>query len=710
MPIRWKLLILLLLIALVPLVVLSRLQRRATARLGEELAARIRNTLADDAKVQLRHLVDDYGTILRRDRETVELALHVQAREVEKCLAAEPPQEYPPVYFSRDFDVGGGAPPDLVLSPKHFVAPGGAEATPMPVTYSDQVFKLAPGVALKDVAEDMARLAKMLPTYQFLTSEHPELFYWNYTSLESGVHSSFPGHGGYPQEYDPRKRTWYRKAAREGELAWDGPAVDASSLRILMTAAMPVRGPDGAPAGVTAIDVPLRDMLDRLKLPADWATEATVLLVVLGPDANTGEVAPMVFAQEDYRRNERRWDLPIARERLDSGDKEKLGKMVAQMKRLEAGVQRMRYKGREALWVYGLSHGSGVYLVVIAPYDRIVAGAVNAETYVLDRTLKQLELTGTVLLGVIVIVAVIAFFVSRKITKPVRRLAHAARLLAAGNFHARADVTGRDELAEMGRTFNEMVPHLQDNLRMRESLTLAMEVQQNLLPAGPPQVSGLDVAGSSDFCEETGGDYYDFLDFSRLSPHRLGVAVGDVTGHGIAAALLMATARALLRSHAAHPHALAKMIADINNHLTADTPVGRFMTLFYMLIDRQEEKLSWVSAGHDPAVIYIPATDSFDELGGGGIPLGIEPEYAYSAFDRDGLEPGQVIVIGTDGIWDTRNGGGLRFGKDALRQVIRRHARGSAEDIRRAITDALADFRRSQPQEDDITLVVIKVG
>ncbi len=710
MAIRWKLLILLLLTALVPLAVLSLLQRRTTARLGDELAARIRNTLADDAELQLRHLIDDYRTILRHDQEIIELALQAQAREVEKRLAAEPPQEYPRVYFSRDFDVGGSAPPNLVLSPKHFMAPGGAEATPMPVTYSDQVFKLAPGVALKDVAQDVARLTKVLPIYQFLTKEHPELFYWNYTSLESGVHTSFPGHGGYPPEYDPRKRTWYRKAVEQGTLTWDGPVVDASSLRLLMTAAVPVRYPDGSLAGVTAIDVPLRDMLGGVGLPAEWAAEAAVLLVTFIPDAATGEIAPVIVAQEDYHRRERRWDMPITAEPLDSDDKDTLGKMVARMQQLEAGVQRMPYKGRESLWVYGRLSRSDVYLVVIAPYDHIVAEAVNAETYVLDRTLEQLQLAGTVLVGVIVIVGIIAFFVSRTITRPIRRLAHAARHLAAGDFQARADVTGRDELAQMGRTFNEMVPQLQDNLRMRQSLTLAMEVQQNLLPAGPPQVSGLDVAGSSDFCDETGGDYYDFLDLSKLTPHRLGVAVGDVTGHGIAAALLMATARALLRSHAAHPHTLAKMIADINNHLTADTPVGQFMTLFYMVIDRQQKNLSWVSAGHDPAMIYTPATDSFSELGGADIPLGIEAEYAYSAFDRDGLEPGQVIVIGTDGIWDTRNANGARFGKDALREVVRRHADRSADDISRAITDALADFRQAQPQEDDVTLVVIKIA
>jgi sigma-B regulation protein RsbU (phosphoserine phosphatase) len=236
-----------------------------------------------------------------------------------------------------------------------------------------------------------------------------------------------------------------------------------------------------------------------------------------------------------------------------------------------------------------------------------------------------------------------------------------------------------------------------------------MQVQKNLLPQTPPRVAGLDIAGATIFCDETGGDYYDFLDLSKLGLHRLGVAVADVTGHGVSAALLMATARALLRSHAIQPGNLGRILGDINGHMTADTPAGDFTTLFYAVIDVAQRTIRWANAGHDPAILYDPAADRFQELGGAGIPLGIEAEYTYRELRHNSLGPGQIIVIGTDGIWETRNARGRQFGKEALREVIRTQANRPAQELANDITDSLAAFRGTAPQEDDVTMVVIKV-
>ena len=708
MGIRAKLLILMLVIALVPLIVISRLQRNAAARLGNRLAAQVRRTLAEDATLQLQQLVNDSGLLLRRDREIIEQALRTQAREVENCLASDAPAERPRVYVARDFDVDGAQVPGLAPSPKHFLARGEAGATPMPVTYREQVFKLAPGVQLADVADDVARLAGMVPTYRFVAEEHPDLFYWNYTALESGVHSSYPGHGGYPDDYDPRQRPWYRQAMESEGLIWSGPMVDASSRRLIMTAALRVNGRDGKPAGVTAIDIPLSDLLSRVELPAEWAPEANILLVRIGSPDNRADRTPYVIAREVYQRRARRWEVSIDLKPLESDGTAKLGTMLDRMGRSESGVEEMPYQGRHSLWAYGSIH-EHLYLVVIAPYDLIVARAVNAEEYAHALTVRQTELTSAVLGGVILIVIVAAIVISNRITNPVRKLVGAAKRLAGGDLQARVEIANRDELGEMGRAFNAMVPQLVDNMRMRESLALAMQVQRNLLPQKPPQVAGLDVAGDSVFCDETGGDYYDFLDLSPLGQHRLGVAVGDVTGHGIPAALLMATTRALLRSHAVQPGNLGRILSDISGHMTTDTAVGQFTTLFYAVVDAKQRTIRWSNAGHDPAILYDPETGTFEELGGAGIPLGIEADYAYTELRRSSLTPGQVVLIGTDGIWEARNGDGRPFGKEALRDLIRQHAHRPAAEITNAITDHLAKYRGEAPQKDDVTLIVIKI-
>jgi sigma-B regulation protein RsbU (phosphoserine phosphatase) len=132
------------------------------------------------------------------------------------------------------------------------------------------------------------------------------------------------------------------------------------------------------------------------------------------------------------------------------------------------------------------------------------------------------------------------------------------------------------------------------------------------------------------------------------------------------------------------------------------------MSLFFMLIDTAAKEIQWVRAGHDPAIIYEPATDLFDELRGEGIVLGVDAQWSYQDNRHSGLNGGQIILIGTDGIWETENPAAEKFGKDRLRRTIRRHRNASAEEITQAVTDALAAFRQTASQDDDVTLVVIK--
>jgi sigma-B regulation protein RsbU (phosphoserine phosphatase) len=165
----------------------------------------------------------------------------------------------------------------------------------------------------------------------------------------------------------------------------------------------------------------------------------------------------------------------------------------------------------------------------------------------------------------------------------------------------------------------------------------------------------------------------------------------------------------MLRQRTSMPGEAKAIITDVNRHLTLDIyHTGQFMTLFYCEIDAKERIVHYVRAGHDPAIAYDPGGDEFDELKGQGIALGLDETYVYSEFQRT-LVPGQIVVIGTDGIWEMHNAAGEMFGKDGLRQIIRAHASAPANEILWAITDALNRFRGDQECEDDITMVVIKV-
>jgi sigma-B regulation protein RsbU (phosphoserine phosphatase) len=235
-----------------------------------------------------------------------------------------------------------------------------------------------------------------------------------------------------------------------------------------------------------------------------------------------------------------------------------------------------------------------------------------------------------------------------------------------------------------------------------------MQVQQQLLPRNPPKLRGLDIAGHSTYCDETGGDYYDFLIVDEASPDKVMVALGDVMGHGVAAALVMSAARAVLRDRAVTEGSLALLMVRLNSMLAADLEGGRFMTMHLAVIDARTGVYRFASAGHDPALTYDPSTDSFDERDEGGLPLGILASGTYEEHSFGPLRAGQVIVVGTDGVWEMPNAEGEQFGKERLREVIRGAAAGTAAEIVDAIVESLARFRGDRRLVDDVTLVVMK--
>lgn len=246
------------------------------------------------------------------------------------------------------------------------------------------------------------------------------------------------------------------------------------------------------------------------------------------------------------------------------------------------------------------------------------------------------------------------------------------------------------------------------NRVLRQALSLAEEVQQSLLPQHPPRLPGFDIAGRIRYHSETGGDYYDFLQPAD-APGPLSIVVGDVSGHGVAAALLMTAARALLRSRADRSGPIAEMVTDINRLLTRDiSDSGRFMTLFFLQMDAAGQWLRWVRAGHDPALLYDPATDQVSSLSGHGMALGVDRDSVYEENTHPGLLPGQLLVMGTDGLWEARNSAGDMFGKKRVITGIRQAADLEAEAVIETIFRQIDTFLDDCEAEDDMTLVVVR--
>jgi serine phosphatase RsbU (regulator of sigma subunit) len=239
--------------------------------------------------------------------------------------------------------------------------------------------------------------------------------------------------------------------------------------------------------------------------------------------------------------------------------------------------------------------------------------------------------------------------------------------------------------------------------RFERELQLAREIQQRFQPTAPPAVTGFELQGISFPSYQIGGDYYDFI----LCPDgRLVVALGDVSGKGTSAALLMSSLHAAVHAQVASCRPISETVGAVNHYLADNTPSNRFVTLFYAELDPLTGSLAFINAGHNPPLI-AHAAGTLEQLGSGGPPLGIMPDFDYRE-GRTQLQPGDVLVSYSDGVTEQTNPKGEEFGPARLQDVVSQNLDRSAAAIRDKIEAALSAFAQGTPAVDDITLLIVK--
>jgi sigma-B regulation protein RsbU (phosphoserine phosphatase) len=260
--------------------------------------------------------------------------------------------------------------------------------------------------------------------------------------------------------------------------------------------------------------------------------------------------------------------------------------------------------------------------------------------------------------------------------------------------------------AAVALDYTRLIGRVADQEAMKRELDIARDVQAGLLPQKRPAIAGLDYDGTCRMAREVGGDYFDFLD---LGSGRLGIALGDISGKGVSAALLMASLQALLRSRARQSaDEPAGLVTQINESLVESTDSSKFATFFYGVYDSPARTLTYVNAGHNPPFLLRAGTTVVSRLRPTGMALGFDQRAVYGAA-TEALAPGDLLLAYTDGLTEAINEAGEEFGDARAAGLLVGNRHLGASDMQRLIDAELEAFCGRAPQHDDVTIVVARV-
>jgi sigma-B regulation protein RsbU (phosphoserine phosphatase) len=366
------------------------------------------------------------------------------------------------------------------------------------------------------------------------------------------------------------------------------------------------------------------------------------------------------------------------------------------------------------------ARGSGaVVLPVFAPFSAR-ASQLNSRLFSSLGDLGRVPIQLLVFVGVVfLIIEIVALRtgiqLTRSITRAVNDLSSATQSVQAGDLTHTVRVQQRDQLGALGDSFNQMIASIstlieeqRQRQRLENELTIAREVQSQLFPQSIPSLPGIELAAICRAARVVSGDYYDFI---RLGSNQVGIAVADISGKGISAALLMASLQAALRSQMLLGENswenTAEVVARLNLHLFRNTSPDRYATLFFAVYDSVEKTLHYTNAGHLPP--YYVVGDQVTKLEDGGMVVGLFDDCTYEQ-GMVRIQPDSVLVAYSDGLIESENVYGEQFGaKGLLDEILRRRHQPSMQ-LAEALVQSAEDWAGTPEQADDMTVVVARMS
>jgi hypothetical protein len=268
-----------------------------------------------------------------------------------------------------------------------------------------------------------------------------------------------------------------------------------------------------------------------------------------------------------------------------------------------------------------------------------------------------------------------------------------------------AAIAGLLTRREIEYRYDDLAPHVRrivERERVKAEIDAANRIQAALLPACDPTIDGMTVSSHYRAATEIGGDYFDFLE---LGNERIGVAFGDVAGHGLTSGIVMAMAKAALLVQVMHDASPVRVMEVLNDNVMKTAPPRMMMTFFFGILDPARQTLRFSSAGHLDPYLYRVATGKLECLSSWGFPLGVKRREPFRELTVQ-FQPGDRLVLYSDGLIEAVDDRGEPFGFDRFERVLEGTASQSAEEIKKAVLSSVKKFTNNRPPEDDQTLVV----
>ncbi len=584
-------------------------------------------------------------------------------------------------------------------------------------------YKLAPGISVGSVEEELN-----------LSSKLDEIFipvYANNSNLDclclgtkSGIFRGYPWMSGIAPSYDPRKRCWYEEAVKTGKISWSEPYVHAATKELIVTCSKPFYDAGDKLLGVVEADVTLNVMNENILSTQIGKLGYAFLLDDKGN----------IIAHPGLRAGGTKWDEAYLTQNLLQSNSEELRKIVRDMISGHSGVCRFsgdptKSGGDEKYIAYASIACTGWSLGILMPVKEIVAPALttrnkivsatkNTARYINEQIKNMLSIGISIFVGIMVIVFVIAYWLSRRITRPILSLNEGVKVVGGGNLDYHLKIKTGDEIEDLAGAFNKMTQDLktyiknlkettQAKQKIESELKIAHDIQMGIVPKKfPPfpQRKEFDIYAVLKPAREVGGDLYDFF---FIDDEHFCFVIGDVAGKGVPAALLMAVTTTLIKTIAGEVGSPDKILERVNKEISRDNDRCMFVTVFCGILNIKSGQVTYTNAGHNPPLIIRLGEEPQFLKGAEGAAVGLDEEASYKK-ETLNLRAGDAIYMYTDGVTEAANKKEKLYSEEKLKEQVSGHRQESIKKLVKTTLEDIELFSSDMPQSDDITIMVLR--